>query len=262
MRLKAQRDAWDQWSRREPLWAILTDPRLRSGEWGIEDFQRTGQEQVTEVLSRVDRLGGTERDRALDFGCGVGRCTLPLAEEFKAVIGVDISPSMIEQARAMATSRQVDNVTYHVSPDGRLPMVERGSVDLAYCNIVLQHMEPRQGTRVIGQLAQALKPGGVVVLQYPTTYPSTSSGTLGRVKRRTRIALPALLVRSYDALNRRLRPTGVPPMEMHAYREAEVVRVLAAEGVRVLSAEDDGSLDPGWSSRRLFGQKDQILRRG
>jgi ubiquinone/menaquinone biosynthesis C-methylase UbiE len=259
MRLKAQRQAWDGWSRREPLWAILTDPRLRSGEWGIEDFLRTGQDQVTEVLSSVERLGGIARDRALDFGCGVGRCTLPLAAQFTEVIGIDISPSMIGQATELATSRKVSNVTYQVSEDGRLPAVGSGSIDLAYCNIVLQHMEPRQGKRVIGELARVLTPGGIVVLQFPTTYPPAAAGTLATVKRRARIALPDPVVRCYDALHRRLRPTGVPPMEMHVYREADVVGVLASNGVKVLSAEHDGSLEGGWSLRRLFGQREVKL---
>lgn len=257
MRLKAQRHAWDEWSRREPLWAIFTDPRLRSGQWGLEDFLRTGQAQVEEVLSSIDLLGGVARDRALDFGCGVGRCTLPLAEEFKEVVGIDVSPSMIRQATEMASERNVANVTYHVSDDGRLRTIDTSSIDLVYCNIVLQHMEPRQGKRVIGELARVLKAGGVVVAQFPTTWPPSAAGALGRLKRRARIAMPEPVVRCYDALNRRLRPTGVPPMEMHVYREADVARVLASKGVSVLSAEDDGSLEDGWSSRRLFGRRDQ-----
>ena len=37
--------------------------------------------------------------RALDFGCGVGRLTQPLADHFEEVRGVDVSPVMLEQAR-------------------------------------------------------------------------------------------------------------------------------------------------------------------
>ena len=48
------------------------------------------------------RPGGSPAARrsALDFGCGIGRLSQALAEHFDQVYGVDISPKMIELARA------------------------------------------------------------------------------------------------------------------------------------------------------------------
>ena len=52
---------------------------------------------------RRRRLARTtwRRDRALDFGCGVGRLTRALGTRFESALGVDISAGMIEQARRL-----------------------------------------------------------------------------------------------------------------------------------------------------------------
>jgi len=49
----------------------------------------------------VEPSGG----RALDFGCGLGRLTQPLAERFDEAVGVDIAASMIEGARRQSGGR-------------------------------------------------------------------------------------------------------------------------------------------------------------
>lgn len=64
--------------------------------------------------------------RALDFGCGTGRSTRFLKDLGFAVVGVDISESMLGRAR----ERDPDG-DYRLVPDGELPGFEPGSFDLA-----------------------------------------------------------------------------------------------------------------------------------
>jgi ubiquinone/menaquinone biosynthesis C-methylase UbiE len=58
-----------------------------------------------DVLTKTalsSRARFSRRHQVLDFGCGIGRITLWLAPRVKAVVGVDSSASMLEQARAAA----------------------------------------------------------------------------------------------------------------------------------------------------------------
>ena len=61
---------------------------------------RRGGDRERPGRCRPSRPPGA-RDRALDFGCGVGRLTRALGDRFDAVVGVDISAGMVEQARRL-----------------------------------------------------------------------------------------------------------------------------------------------------------------
>lgn len=62
------------------------------------DFERQIIEETIEELSIL------QRDRALDIGCGTGTATFHLARYFDRVDGIDISESMLVQARINATN--------------------------------------------------------------------------------------------------------------------------------------------------------------
>jgi len=68
---------WEFNARTDPLWSILADPRARGGRWDTEEFFRTGEQTVSALWEKLERLGSLpRRRRALDFGCGVARSTL------------------------------------------------------------------------------------------------------------------------------------------------------------------------------------------
>ena len=61
--------------------------------------------------------------RLLDVGCGPGSITLGLAEAVAPgeVVGVDLQPAQVEQARALAAERGVANVRFEVASAYALP---------------------------------------------------------------------------------------------------------------------------------------------
>ncbi|MEO8100565.1 MAG: class I SAM-dependent methyltransferase [Acidobacteriota bacterium] len=59
----------------------------------------------------VDRF--FEPGRVLDLGCGVGRVTIPLSTMGFEVVGVDISPAMIDAARELTASEDL-SIQYEV----------------------------------------------------------------------------------------------------------------------------------------------------
>jgi ubiquinone/menaquinone biosynthesis C-methylase UbiE len=110
----------------------------------------------------MDSLGqGFPRGRALDFGCGVGRLTQPLADHYEEVVGVDIAPSMIELAENL--NRRGDRCSYVLNESDDLRAFCDSGFDLIYSNITLQHMEPRYAFRYIKEFLRVLSGDGLLV---------------------------------------------------------------------------------------------------
>jgi SAM-dependent methyltransferase len=100
--LRSTRENWDDLAALDTYWAILGYPDLRSGKWDERDFFRTGEREIDQAMTIAAKLGCPQgRDRALDFGCGVGRLTRALAGTFAESYGVDISGEMISRAEAL-----------------------------------------------------------------------------------------------------------------------------------------------------------------
>lgn len=157
---------WDALGRRDALGAILSYP-LRLDDWRLEEFLATGEREVADVLESAGRYGLPRgRETALDFGCGVGRLTQAMCRHFEQAHGVDIAPSMLEQARAL--NRYGDRCTYHLNVGDSLEGFGDGTIDFAYSNITLQHMAPVYARRYVIELVRVLRPGGLLVFQLPS----------------------------------------------------------------------------------------------
>ena len=177
MHLKDLQRHWHEFGRRDPLWAILTLPDKRNAGWRQEEFFQTGRDEIAAVLAHVVRLGLSRPvRRALDFGCGVGRLTQALCEQVGAACGVDIAPSMIEQARRY--NGHGARCEYALNDADDLRQFADGAFDFVYSSRVLQHMRPEYSTRYIAEFLRVLAPGGVAVFQIPTAPPPlTHAGT-------------------------------------------------------------------------------------
>jgi SAM-dependent methyltransferase len=158
---------WNEWGRRDPYWAIISRPDRRGNRWDLEEFLRTGVDEIDELLEWLRELHVTVRTgRALDFGCGVGRLTQALARTFAQCDGVDIAPSMIEHANTL--NQFGDRCRYHVNDRDDLALFDDGVFDLVYSDIVLQHIAPEFSAAYVREFTRVLAPGGVVVFQLPS----------------------------------------------------------------------------------------------
>src|SRR6187401_2371852 len=96
MDLRELQNNWDTLGKEDPLWAILSYEAKKGNKWDPVEFFRLGEKGIGEVMQYVSDLNlACARVSALDFGCGVGRLTQPLANYFSNVTGIDIAPSMI-----------------------------------------------------------------------------------------------------------------------------------------------------------------------
>ena len=96
----------------------------------------------------------------LDLGCGAGTDLLIAAQMVGAggrVIGVDMTPAMLEHARDSAREMGLDNVEVHESLIESLPLAD-ASVDVVISNGVIDLVPDKDA--VFDEIDRVLRPGG------------------------------------------------------------------------------------------------------
>ena len=263
-RLRARRvqETWEHLGRTDPYWAILSDESKRGGAWDPEEFYATGSAEIEALLSEVGALLPGRR-RALDFGCGAGRLTFPLAKHFESVDGVDVARSMLDLARLR--SEMGGTCRFHLNVEPNLRLFEEGTFDLIYSNITLQHMPPGLARSYIAEFLRILRPGGVAVFQLPVHWDSFGLWTSllglyrrGRVLLRRRV--PTSLYRVYRSLLGRGQAIPADPvepeMEMYGLRMSRALKVIESRGGRLLEVRIWGAVGAeGWDSYRYVVQR-------
>src|SRR5215475_10903162 len=98
-------------------------------------------------------------DVVLDLGCGNGHHLLALGPEVARGIGIDVSPGMIELARArFRSSPSSANLAFEVDNAEQLKGIADQSVDLAICIGAFEHMLDKRA--VLASIYRVLKFGG------------------------------------------------------------------------------------------------------
>ena len=139
----------------------LDDPRLVRREYASETGLEArvaayggsygGRDAVEAALAAVAEVSPR---RVLDVGCGWGAFADRIAREVGAeVIAVDLSPRMVELARARGVDARVGDVQELPFADGRF--------DCAVANWMLYHVPDVE--RGVAELARVLRPGGRLV---------------------------------------------------------------------------------------------------
>jgi len=165
--LEESRSLWDAHARRDPLWAILSDPDKKGGKWDVRRFFQTAVGEISLIFYQL-RSSGIEpgRGSALDFGCGVGRLTQALAWHFDRVVGVDVSPAMIGAAEKL--NQRPLTVSYVWNQAADLKIFGDDGFDFIVSNLVLQHIRPEISIEYLREFFRVLKPGGILVFQLPS----------------------------------------------------------------------------------------------
>jgi SAM-dependent methyltransferase len=224
--MNTRRD-WDDLATVDPFWAVLSHEGKRGGGWEVDEFFATGEAEVEQLLASAAALGRpARRERALDFGCGVGRLTRALAKRFDHATGVDISPRMVEQAREL--NADLSNATFAPTAD-----FSEAEYDLVVASLVLQHVATKPLAReYIERLIRAARPDGLVVFQLPAHLPFSK-----RIQPRRRL-YTALRGAGLDP--HVLAKAGLHPVRMLAVPEPEVRATAEEAGATVALIEPAG----------------------
>lgn len=206
-------ESWERFGRYDPYFGVLNAARFhdaaRAGA-ARDEFFATGESHVNALFEtiRESLVPGFAPSRALDFGCGVGRITMPLARRVPEVVGVDISHSMLVEARRNCAEAGLGNVSL-VTPD--YLQTRAPTFDLIHSYIVFQHMPQRVGRRAVRTLLAHLAEDGVGALHfvYATRLPAWRT-RVHWMRKRVPLVHPVLNVIQG-------RPLSSPLMQMNAY---------------------------------------------
>lgn len=124
---------------------------------------RRTQTSAGPITAALERLPG-EPARVLDLGTGTGLAARAVAVRYPeaTVVGVDLSPRMIEEARALLSPELAGRLRFEVADATALPF-DDGEFDL----VLLLNMIP-----FFDELARVTAPGGHVVIGF-SSGPST-----------------------------------------------------------------------------------------
>ncbi len=259
MDLKALRHNWEEFARYDPMWAILTDPKRRRKRWKPEEFFETGRQEIASLMDSIKGRGYQfGKERALDFGCGVGRLTQAMAQYFENCYGVDISAEMVERAKSF--NRHGDRCQYFVNQSDNLKIFEDNSFDFIYTNIVLQHIEKKYNEFYLKEFIRLLKPNGLLVFQMPSSLkpdyrPITINATwFLKMKDRLQHFLKRLGVRTGTLYRWGL--ADIPAvMEMHCFEKSELEGFIKDNGATILDVERYDVSGPAFISYRYYVTK-------
>jgi SAM-dependent methyltransferase len=246
--LERHQQDWNDLAQLDPLWAILSVPAKRHGGWDLNSFFESGRRQIDATIEHGARLGyPVAHESALDFGCGVGRLTRAMAESFAAVVGVDVAPGMIEQARRLNADRPTCSFVLNASD--HLGFADDQSFDFVYSDIVLQHV-PTEAMieRYVKEFVRVLRPGGLLVFQLPCYTPRRHRIQL---RRRLYSVFRSLGASSTFLYNR----LGLVPIRMNAVAEGRVVAWLQGEGATTVEVEQTVLEENGWHDRRYWATR-------
>ncbi len=182
--------------------------------------------------------------KVLEVGCGTGLILERVARVAEKAVGIDLSPGMLEQARA----RGLD---VHEGSATELPF-EDASFDLVYSFKVLAHVPDIE--RALREMARVTKPGGTVLAEFynpwSLRYLAKRLGPAGRISEKT---TEAAVYTRFDspARIREILPQGTV---LEGFRGVRVVTPTA----KVISLPVVGSLVSALEHRLLDSPASQL----
>lgn len=116
-------------------------------------------QQALDLL--LQQTGASASDRALDVASGAGVVTCHFATVVNKATGIDITPAMIDRARALQASRGLGNVTWDIGDVTRLPYAS-GAFSIVTSRYAFHHMpEPELALR---EMVRVCRTGGIVAV--------------------------------------------------------------------------------------------------
>ena len=222
--------------------AGAADPAIARRPAPPVELYAAGQQVIDELMRHVGGLGVRfDRDRALDFGSGIGHTTQALAEHFQLVDGVDNAASMIELAASY--NKVGDRCHYHLNRVEHLRQFDDRQFDFVYTDGVLQQLRPDNQLRFISEFRRVLRPRGVAVFDVAPRY----AGSMRRVLTRVTPGSKSPRQRRHDG--------GAP--DVHCLRSAEVRLQLELLGARVVAERPlDAGPQPVVERRQFIVQRE------
>src|SRR3954453_9618817 len=109
------------------------------------------------LLLGTARLG--PEDAVLDVACGPGIVSAAAARTARTVVGIDLTPEMLDLARRRCAEQGIDNARFDLGDVSHLPY-DDGAFTRVVCRYALHHVT--DPAAVVGEMARVCAPGGRV----------------------------------------------------------------------------------------------------
>ena len=97
----------------------------------------------------------------LDVACGAGHVAEDVAPHVRQVVGVDLTPALLEVGRARIREKGIENVLLQLGNAAELPFVD-GSFDVVFCRSALHHFADPSAQ--VAEMARVCRPSGRVAV--------------------------------------------------------------------------------------------------
>jgi len=157
-------EEWLLWGERDPLWGVASWPGRdkQNTPWTDAEFYALGADW-SDFHVHWSQYGLDPVD-VLEIGCGAGRITNRLTENFSRVIATDVSDGMLRYARERVLSPIID---WRISDGNRLPASDLAVTAIFSCH-VLQHFESTSAQiSCFAEMHRVLKSGGTIFVHIP-----------------------------------------------------------------------------------------------
>jgi 2-polyprenyl-3-methyl-5-hydroxy-6-metoxy-1,4-benzoquinol methylase len=170
-----------------PLALIRSILKVKGVAWVCDEISRDQDPEGIQKYFEDDFLpyvppAEFEGKRILDFGCGSGSSTMVLARMFprSEIVGVELSPELLELARRRKDFYGYRNLTFLLSPAGTTLPEGLAPFDFVVLSAVFEHLLPAERKNLMPQLWALVKPGGVLLVnQTPHRFFPFESHTTG-----------------------------------------------------------------------------------
>lgn len=129
----------------------------KAADW---DKKKQRLELAAAVSSAIAKLPLTDDMVAMDFGCGTGLISLPLAKKLGRIVAFDSSAGMIEVVQQKIAELKLDNLETVMGDITTTQFTH--SFDLIFTSMTLHHIVDTHS--VISRFSQLIKPGGLLAI--------------------------------------------------------------------------------------------------
>jgi SAM-dependent methyltransferase len=170
---------WQGLGYTQPFWSVLSSDEYKMDRFNenADTYWKSGKGDVDRLsawLKRNDVPAFSGNHSCCEYGCGTGRVTRWLADQFSRVIALDISQPHIELARSQINRAGKLNVSFRRVDSLESLNQTMEAIDVFFSFLVLQHNPPPVIAAILNSVLQWLKPGGIAFFQVPTYSPNYS----------------------------------------------------------------------------------------
>jgi trans-aconitate 2-methyltransferase len=137
-----------------------------TADWDASRYHRVAQPHAVWGASVLDRLRLRGDEVVLDAGCGSGKVTLQLLERLPhgRVIGADLSPAMLDEARTTVVAFSSEKITFIQTDLLEIDSRLREQVDAVFSTATFHWIEDH--ARLFAALHRVMRPGAQLVSQF------------------------------------------------------------------------------------------------